>query len=70
MSDGSALLWIYLLLIIAGIVLLVLWILVPFIMLSMKGVLHRLVEEQQRTNALLESLRRPSAQPPAARPGK
>lgn len=36
--------------------LLVLWILIPFAVFGIKGLLRQLVEEQRRTNALLSQL--------------
>lgn len=43
----------YVVLVVLGVVLLVLWVLLPFAVFAMKDVLRKLLKEQQRTNELL-----------------
>lgn len=57
--DGTGLAQIYLVLFFLGLALTLAWIVVPFVLFSINARLRRLWLEQQRTNALLESMRRP-----------
>jgi biopolymer transport protein ExbB/TolQ len=48
----------YVLLMIVGVVLLILWLFLPFAVFGMKDILRELRNEQRRTNQLLEAARR------------
>lgn len=49
--------WLIVLTTLAGIALLIAWILLPFAMFGLKGRIRELIDETKRTNALLEQLR-------------
>lgn len=57
--DTSASIGIILVVGIFLLVLLVLWIVLPFLVMNTNSYLRRLLIEQHRTNELLESMRRP-----------
>ena len=48
--------WGYLFIALFFIVLLIAWIVLPFAIIGTKPILHRILQEQERTNRLLESL--------------
>ena len=56
----------YLVIGIVAVVLVIGWILVPFILMNTNAYLRRLWREQERTNELLESIRRPPRAPVAS----
>ena len=56
----------YLVIGIVGIVLVICWILLPFILMNTNAYLRRILREQERTNDLLEAARRPSRVPAAS----
>jgi hypothetical protein len=49
--------WLIVLTTLAGIALLIAWILLPFAMFGLKGRIRELIDETRRTNTLLEQLR-------------
>ena len=57
--DLQTTLFVWAALIVAGILLVIAWILVPVILLRTNARLGRICKEQQRTNEILQSLRRP-----------
>lgn len=59
----EALAWVYVVLFVLVMILVVLWIVLPFLVMNTNACLRRLLIEQQRTNELLESMRRPRAAP-------
>lgn len=56
--------FLYIALVIFGLVLLVCWIVLPFALIGTKPILRELVREQRRTNALLEAAARDRAERP------
>lgn len=54
--------FLYIALVIFGLVLLVCWIVLPFALIGTKAILREIVREQRRTNALLEAAARDRAE--------
>lgn len=57
MADVGVFAWVWLGLAALGVVLAVAWVLVPLMLFGIKPLLRQLIQQQQRTNHLLEALR-------------